>query len=327
MKSGKWGSSLTLPFEGLPISLGANFSEDQFSEFRNRLLKTTQFNVKSDFYKTSFSTIPNTNLYQAYVDCQKIDYDVSKTGFIQGTNIETENTVVFAIYYRPQSPNDPMPIVKSFNVEPTGSVISGNLVTGQELNSFSLLVTCKRDQEKDLVLSLNTDRGLLVSKSVAEGAFTSASNIPIGTIITSYLNFEQFNAATKNNEKSLDGIWTSSKSKWSPCDGRPVPNSKFQTLTSQNILPDLRGMFIRGLNIFDPYQPVLPISEDKVDPDSRVVGSFQNDLVGSHSHGWTGKSGNGNPNGSLDYIPSNPTDRVDAYVRQPNKDYSESGVG
>jgi hypothetical protein len=291
MKSGKWGGSLTIPVEGVPISLGANFSDDQYSEFRNKVLQTTQFSIKSDFFKTSFSTMPNTNLYQAYVECQRIYSDVSKTGFIQGTNIETENTVVFAIYYRKQAPNDPMPIVKSFNVEPAGSVISGNLIAGQKLNTFSLLVTCKRDQDKDLILSLQTDRGLLVSKSVAEGSYTSSSNVPIGTVITSFLSFDQFSAATKNNEKSPGSIWTSAKSKWAPCDGRPIPTSKYSTFASQPNAPDLRGVFLRGLNSFDPAYTVGPSIPQQLNPDSNPLGGFQDEAFKVHNHGGFNSGG------------------------------------
>jgi hypothetical protein len=284
MKSGKWGGSLTLPIEGIPISIGANFSDDQFSEFRNKILQTTQFSIKSDFFKTSFSTIPNTNLYQAYVECQKISGDVSKTGFIQGTNIETENTVVFAIYYRKQAPNDPMPIVRNFNVEPSGSVISGNLTQGQKLNSFSVLITCKRDPDKDLILSLLTDRGSLVSKSAAEGSFSSSSNIPIGTVITSFLTFDKFSEATRSNEKSPGNIWTSTKSKWAPCDGRPLPYSKYSTFASQPNAPDLRGVFLRGLNSFDPTYTVSP-SNQQLNPENTPLGGFQNEAFKEHNHG------------------------------------------
>jgi hypothetical protein len=326
MRSGKWGSSLTIPIKGVPFSISMNDSEDKYTELRSRLIEVTELSIDEGSVQTSFGSIPNTSLYEAFVECNRICFQ-NGSGFIQGKNLETEDAVVFTIYYKPSSPNDPMPMVTSFNVLPEGSVINGNIVVNQKLTGFTTLITCKRPVDKDLILTLQTDRGGISSKAYAQESISSSKELPIGTIITSYLNFEQFNAATKNNEKSPGGTWTSNKSKWAPCDGRPVPNSKFQTLTSQNTLPDLRGMFIRGLNIFDPYQPVLPISEDKADPDNRVVGSFQKDLVGPHSHGWTGKSGNGNPNGSLDYIPSNPTDRADAYVRQPNKDYSESGVG
>lgn len=282
MKSGKWGASLTIPIKGVPFSLGMDDSEDKYSELRTKLLEVTELNISQAFYQTSYSSIPNTNLYEAYIKC--VNGPKDKTGFIQGLNIETEETVVFTIYYRPQSPNDPMPIVKSFNVTPPNSIISGNLNVGDKLNGYSLLITCKKHEERDLVLTLETDRGAFSSKASAIDNISSSKELPIGTIITSYLNFEQFNVATKNNDKSPGGIWTSKKSKWSPCDGRPVPESKFQKLTSQTSIPDLRGMFVRGLNQFDPNQPVPQLSSDKSDPDSRVVGSYQPDGFEKHNH-------------------------------------------
>jgi hypothetical protein len=282
MKSGKWGSSVTIPVEGVPITLGMDFSQDSYTEFKNKLMSQSELKIQSDFYKTVYSTIPNTNLYQAYVDC--INADVSKTGFVQGTNIETENTVVFSIYYRPQAEGDPMPTIKSFNVEPSGNIISGNLTRGQKLSSLALLVTCERDPDRDMILTLNTDRGTFVSKSIAEGSMTSSINLPLGTVITSFLSYEQFNAATKNNEKSPGGIFTSSKSKWSPCDGRPLPGSKYQKFSSQNNAPDLRGIFLRGLNTFDPSYTIAPQDGSQLAPDISSLGTYQKDALANHQH-------------------------------------------
>ncbi len=106
----------------------------------------------------------------------------------------------------------------------------------------------------------------------------------MGTIISSYLNFEQFNAAAQNNFSSPGSIWTSRYSKWAPADGREVSNSKFQLITGQLKVPDMRGVFIRGLNQFDFGSPVV-LSDSHKDPEAnRVVGSFQPDAVVNHNH-------------------------------------------
>lgn len=290
MRSGKWGSSITIPIEGIPVSLGMTDSEEKYNEFHSKLLKTAELKISSAYYQTSFSTIPNTSLYSAYVECVKIKNDVSKVGFIQGENVETENIVIFTIYYRPQAPADPMPTVKSFNVQPEGSVISGGLKAGDKLNSFSILVTCKRDQEKDLVLTIETDRGPFTSKSSADGAFSTSKEIPLGTIICSYLNFEQFSLASKSNEKSPGGIWTSQKSKWAPCDGRPLPNSKFSVIASQPNAPDFRGVFIRGLNSFDPGYTIDPKDKSQLNPNPTSLAVYQPDEFKSHNHDVTGNT-------------------------------------
>lgn len=282
MRSGKWGASLTIPIEGVPFSIGANDSEEKFSELRTKLLSITELKIESNNAQVLLQSVPNTNLYEAYVNCKGIPPGLS--GFIPGVNVETEDAVVFSIHYRPSSPTDAMPKVTGFSVIPEGSIVSGGLKIGDDIKGFTTLITCKRPIDKDLILTIQTDRGAISSKASAVDNLTSNKELPIGTIITSYLNFEQFNAATKNNDKSPGGIFTSAKSKWAPCDGRPVPASKFQTLTSQIQVPDLRGMFLRGLNTFDPYQPVPQVSTDKADPDSRIVGSYQSDAFQGHKH-------------------------------------------
>ncbi len=293
MKSGKWGGSVTIPIEGIPVSLGMDFSEDKYNEFRSKILAISELNVSKNFYQTSFSSIPNTNLYDAYVQCVRIKEDVSKTGFIQGVNIETEDVVVFNFYYRPQAPGDAMPVVTSFNIQPENSVLSGGLTAGQTLNSFSFVVTCKRDPEKDLVLSLQTNRSPYVSKSSAEGSFSTNKEFPLGTIITSVLNFEQFSFTSKNNEKSPGGIWTSGKSKWAPCDGRPLPGSKYSKVSSQTNSPDFRGVFLRGLNTFDPTYTIMPTNPTQRNPDDTPPGIYQSDEFKSHYHDINGPATTG----------------------------------
>lgn len=284
IRNGKWGGSVTIPIEGVPVTLGMDYSDEQYNAFRQKILSVTEIKISSDFYQTSISSIPNTNLYTAYVECERIKNDASKTGFVQGINIETENTVVFVIYYRPHSPGEAMPKVLSFSVQPAGSVISGAPTVGQRLSAFSVLVTAKKSEEQDMVLSLVTDKGSLASKSIAEGSISTTKEFPIGTIITSFLRLDQFNLATKNNEKSPGGIWTSQKSRWSPCDGRPLPGSKYGKIASQTNAPDLRGLFLRGLNSFDEGYTIPPREPNQISPNPKALGVYQPDELKSHLH-------------------------------------------
>jgi len=80
-----------------------------------------------------------------------------------------------------------------------------------------------------------------------------ASSIPVGTIIASMLNPEQ--------------MLSVSKSTWVLADGR-IGTEKYQKVTKQSNLPDLRGNFIRGLK----------------NGDGRYPGHFQNDLLKKHNH-------------------------------------------
>jgi microcystin-dependent protein len=67
---------------------------------------------------------------------------------------------------------------------------------------------------------------------------------------------------------------------WILCDGRDVTGSAFAQLFSSTVLPDLRGMFLRGkqnnrADIFGNASGDLPL------------GTFQTDQLASHSHATT----------------------------------------
>ncbi|MEE8551702.1 MAG: hypothetical protein V3S72_00215 [Desulfobacterales bacterium] len=90
--------------------------------------------------------------------------------------------------------------------------------------------------------------------------------LPIGTIIASMLQFEKFQNVAGNT--------------WKPADGRKVSTtSKYATLTGNTTLPDLRGMFLRGLNQFDPLMG--PRRDKYKDPDGsrRKAGKLQKDAT------------------------------------------------
>ena len=90
--------------------------------------------------------------------------------------------------------------------------------------------------------------------------------LPIGTIIASMLEFEKFQNISGNA--------------WKPADGRKVSaKSKYATLTGNTTLPDLRGMFLRGLNQFDPVKG--PRLDKYKDPDGsrRKTGKPQEDAT------------------------------------------------
>ena len=90
--------------------------------------------------------------------------------------------------------------------------------------------------------------------------------LPIGTIVASMLEFNEFQNVAGNT--------------WKPADGRKVsPKSKYALLTGNKTLPDLRGMFIRGLNQFDSVTG--PRRDNYKDPDGnrRKAGTPQEDAT------------------------------------------------
>ncbi|HUC80344.1 MAG TPA: hypothetical protein VMR70_05475 [Flavisolibacter sp.] len=294
LKSGKWGASIGIPLVDVLLSLGASHSESQYQQFRSKLVQQSSFRLSQQNSQVLLSSIPNVNLAAEYTNCIEKN---RKFGF-KVTSTYGEDYANFIITYVPQVSTDPMPKVQFFDIE-NGESIKNAFTKDQVVQNMNSVST-KRNPDKDLILTLQTDRGAVTYKVAAESPLSTSKELPIGTIVCSFLTFEQFNLASKNNEKSPGSIFTTQKSRWAPCDGRPAPGSNFQRVTSQNNVPDLRGMFMRGLNMLDPNQPVLPVVNG--DPENRVAGHQQGDAIKEHSHNLEGSS--------FTYVNQHPSDRA-----------------
>ncbi|HZV69734.1 MAG TPA: hypothetical protein VFG10_09325 [Saprospiraceae bacterium] len=289
LKDGKWGGTLTLPINGVPISIGASSSNEQISTFQSTLQSATQSSIKIVDFVNVVRTLPNPELYAAYNDCIGIIHDNTRTGLILGKKVETEETVLFTFYYRPTGVNQPVPKVKSFTITPSSALVDGGgIKKGRKIPSFYVSVLAQRSEVNDVVLNLQTGNGFI--NDISSPTTSSKFETPVGTIIASYLSFDRFREIT-----GTVGVWKRTD-KWAPCDGRDVVGSKFSKFSSNNA-PDLRGYFLRGLNTFDLTPPVgvNPVTRDIL----RVVGSPQDDQFAAHSHKiatMDGQIGIGPPN-------------------------------
>lgn len=100
------------------------------------------------------------------------------------------------------------------------------------------------------------------------GVNASHHHMPVGTIIASLLSPEQ--------------MYSEGGDLWVPADGRnALPAWRYTRLTGDTKLPDLRGMFLRGVN--DSDKGVR--TDGKQDPDDhRKPGSEQSDGLAAHGH-------------------------------------------
>ncbi len=93
--------------------------------------------------------------------------------------------------------------------------------------------------------------------------------IPVGTVLSSIIRPELFYSL--NNKKS----------QWVLADGRNVEGSRYHVSTSQNVVPDMRGLFLRGVN--------ENRSDSFSDRDlNRKVGSVQQEQIKYHIHALEG---------------------------------------
>lgn len=278
-RNNKWGAKLGVVIEGVPIELGVSSSDNQLTEFQNRVRNASSLTLNQSFYDFASTIIPDVELAKVYTECvtNRRQYGFKITPRVG------ENDAFFVINYN-KHPNEMggMPKVRRFELRGATN-IAKSFNVGEEITAESS-VSADRIPNRDLVLILETDRGVASHRVPAEPVGFN-KDFPVGTIICSYLNWTEFQRATQNNLTNPDGnIWSSRYSKWAPADGRQVPNSAFLRITSQNNVPDLRGIFMRGLNQFDPEES-NSVSTQRKDPDNRTRGSYQTDIFLKHNHG------------------------------------------
>ncbi len=97
------------------------------------------------------------------------------------------------------------------------------------------------------------------------------STLPIGTIIPSMLPPDKFTQVV-GDPKEFSPI----ESRWMLANGNSVIGSKYSLIYAE-IVPDLRGMFLRGMN--------EGRKDGRQDPEERNAGGFQSDAFKAHNHG------------------------------------------
>lgn len=116
------------------------------------------------------------------------------------------------------------------------------------------------------------------------------TTLPVGTIISSFLNWEEFQNVTECNKLCIDNLFHSKRSIWSPCDGRLLDDeSKLaKVTTAMHNVPDLRSLFLRGFNVIDKNENLHGISPVyNGDPFSnRLRGERQEDELKEHRHSY-----------------------------------------
>jgi len=105
----------------------------------------------------------------------------------------------------------------------------------------------------------------------------------IGTIISSVLHYDDF-LEVNGYVRTTD----TSKVKWVPCDGRSVAGSKYalsaHCSANGKSAPDLRGVFLRGINDYDvPGYSPHP-KHNQLNPEDKKANEFQDDAIEKHTH-------------------------------------------
>jgi hypothetical protein len=266
------------------LNFGA--SDDEVNEFQLKIKSLDTIKISQSFFDSFTLHTPNKDLIVGYVKCLEIQNNAKGLSTIVQ---EAEEGITIFIMYNKISNTDPSPIVENYTIT-NGTEISKSFKKGKKLDKDNSITIKRKTPDNEVFFFLDTNKGPVnvLVKGIPSGF---NKDFPVGTIINSYLAWDEFQNVTKNNFNNPDtGIWNSKYSKWSPCDGRAIDNSSGLARASTNLtnVPDLRGTFLRGYNKFDPSENlngIAAVSPAQKDPnDNRVRGEFQQDQIISHTH-------------------------------------------
>lgn len=305
--------------------ISGNWSKNKNdSEWRMRFNEARELYQKSGTLATSFiylssQKIVNETTILNWQKCKSDLFDcIVKTNpnsanpksFTTEINGDPASDFTLIVHFKPQNREENKPVkIESFSYSqdlvPRNPV---NFNKGAIINPYSGLSQSfvRINKDKPLSITLILDGQSPISVNLPpEKSFISG--IPVGTITASTFNYSELCGLLKEPSTF------STNNTWAPADGRAVVGSKYGEL--RNSVPDLRGVFLRGLNSFYPDNNGAAelIEGQIINEDSKRIagGNFQHDATrmpynkfvtakdGTHVHGFSGDpremSGDGAP--------------------------------
>ncbi|MEZ5421589.1 MAG: hypothetical protein R2682_00670 [Pyrinomonadaceae bacterium] len=310
-RNGKFNLGIAVVVDAVPLNLDFGSSEEQINEFVQKIKQSTNFSMSSSFYQVYQYSVANVALAAEYRKC----LSEKKLGFNIGHET-TDKSITFKVSY--SNLDVPNPKFNEVFITPESKLRYQSIQKGEELknNSDELFTFDLAETTKEVIFTIDTN---LTAQSLKVSLGRKGQNLglPIGTIIASFLAWDEFEKVTENNKEG-GGIWKSESSYWAPCDGRAVPGSDFSKVTSSANVPELRGLFLRGLNTFDADSELggkIPrASAEHKDPDNRTRGSYQIDDFKSHAHPFTASISPAQIRGSGGWAPENSSPSVTGAV-------------
>ncbi|WP_281638395.1 hypothetical protein [Flavobacterium marginilacus] len=301
-------------YQNKTTDLDAGFSifSSSFSDNMTKEEKKAKFeNMKSTFQATNnisqndylfiSQKIASETVYNTWIKCVEVQCSNQDRMVISYTISGDMINVTLKWYAKTNQRYTKIGTIQPLNAE----YQSGDLCQYYNIKSQNALTsTYKRiNANQDVVITVNVkDYDALQVVIPRVEVENNSSGMPVGTIVTSVLDYPTF--CKLNNQSEVLNL---KKSKWAPCDGRSVAGSDYANYDA--VVPDLRGVFLRGLNDFKV--PLAPsINPQQADPDPDVKGnprkekSFQNDAIQTHTHNFNtgGWYNNGNKGSGIGYV-------------------------
>ncbi|WP_157503209.1 hypothetical protein [Mangrovimonas xylaniphaga] len=242
------GESLEGKYEAYAVFWSRNKNKEQFrKKFRElKVRNEAGFTIDNSFYTEYYQETISEKSLEAYIECIKT---LPKTGedlaggFYYDIVGDLLSGFTFVLKKEPESGQIEEAKIISVSTNNLDFYDSYNLKPNALIRSFTGLSQNMKLKDPNISATLTLNIDGFDPMTIEFPAYPYA-NFPIGSIIISTLDFNAFSAETKNKMPYSDRI-----SKWAPADGRDVRNSDYGKRYNQ-LVPDMRGQFIRGKNQF-----------------------------------------------------------------------------
>lgn len=272
---------IPLPVVDAIVSASAQntYNNHLFEELRQRYSSDTTIDLNQQDAQSFTLSVVNRNLLDRWLECigllgqreNKLMY------FVSGKENE-----IFAVtfIYRPQSDTDSDHATVQELTVIGGSDVNApvRIRAGAVLRQFTGYTQTFRRKDPSAATSIRLDLAGQGSVQVIVPGLKRQDVLPVGTILASTLPWPQFAESVGDQ-----GAFKAGQNKWAPCDSRSILGSELARLGGIGNAPDLRGIFLRGLNKFSTEEP----NAVQRDPEpNRIAGSYQGDTFASHSHSF-----------------------------------------
>ena len=240
--------------------------------------------ITDDHINRIITTFLPNRAFESYDNCLEECnryYEIRNSGGIVVTATEESEEIVTLQLKWTSRPSNQAIEIESADYTNGVALHGQKLFPGKEIKDGQIVIeTIKRDLEKDLIIVVNFKDGGVggVKKSFRAPIRSKNTYVPIGTIVISVLDYRTFLDVNGIKEKDFN----SETSTWAPCDGRRVTKSTYGSRI--DYVPDLRGLFVRGVN--DMGVPGQPIDVSKLyrNEEEKSAGQKQRYALIKHQH-------------------------------------------
>lgn len=287
-------ASVGLVIKAIPINIGfGSSSSSSSSKFYSMYRESIENKYISDeILQSLYSTAIPDKAFTSYEKCLDLCKNIYYSGGITLRNVSTQDDLIVLELKFKSTPSGGKISIRDATYS-NGTVAGGKkFEKGIEILDGQVLYEhIKLNSEDNITVTIAFNEGVNpASLSLqAKSKIRKSSDAPLGTMIASLLNYNDF--------LKLNGLVYESdinKVIWVPCDGRDIGTAiNTYGAYAGGKAPDLRGLFLRSVNDMGLYNATVPppiISN--LNPENKLSGQIQMDEIKSHSHKQTYTGGN-----------------------------------